>query len=247
VHSGPALERARQRLAQASNVAVLTGAGISAESGIPTFRDAQAGLWAQYDPMQLASEQGFRRDPALVWRWYAARRERVVAAQPNPGHLALAQAESRFAQFHLITQNVDGLHRRAGSRNVNEIHGNILRTVCLGACGFVEDDPSSLPPGEPPRCPACGEWLRPGVIWFGQALDSAALSAADEAAAACDLMLVVGTSGLVYPAAGLPARARAAGAAIIVVNLQASELDGIADDVLRGPAATVLPALLTAD
>jgi NAD-dependent deacetylase len=240
------LARARELLVAAQRVAVLTGAGISAESGIPTFRDAQSGLWSKYDPMQLASEDGFRRDPALVWRWYAMRRKRVAAAEPNAGHRALARAEDRFQSFKVITQNVDGLHRRAGSRDVNEIHGNILRTTCLAACGFAEEDPTRLPPGEPPRCPFCGEWLRPGVIWFGQSLDAQALGAAESAAAACDVMLVVGTSGLVYPAAGLPAQAALAGARIVVVNVQPSELDGLADANVRGPAGDVLPTLLDA-
>ncbi len=162
---------ARDYIGQARHVAVLTGAGISAESGIPTFRDATTGLWAKFDPMQLASEAGFRADPPLVWRWYAWRRGLVADAQPNAGHLALAAAQSRFDSFELITQNVDGLHARAGNTPI-ELHGNLMRTVCLARCGFAEDDPRRLPAGEPPRCPACGDWLRPGVVWFGEMLDA---------------------------------------------------------------------------
>lgn len=236
---------ARDHIAHARRVAVLTGAGISAESGIPTFRDATTGLWAKYDPMQLASEDGFRADPQLVWRWYAWRRGLVVDARPNAGHLALAAAQSRFDSFALITQNVDGLHARAGSTPI-ELHGNLMRTVCLARCGFAEDDPRRLPTGEPPRCPACGDWLRPGVVWFGEMLDTATLQQAQAAAARCDVMLVIGTSGLVFPAAGLPSEALRHGAKVIVVNPQASELDELATVVVRGTAALELPDLLAA-
>ena len=237
------VERAKQRIAAAHNVAVLTGAGISAESGIPTFRDAQTGLWAKFDPMQLASEEGFRADPRTVWRWYAWRRQLVAEAQPNAGHRALAAASPRFASFEVITQNVDGLHARAGSKPI-ELHGNIMRTACLARCGFSEDDAQRLPAGEPPRCPRCGGWLRPDVVWFGELLDVQTLARAEQAAARCDLMLVIGTSGLVFPAAGLPAVAARAGAAVIVVNPQASELDALASVVVCETAAVALPQLL---
>lgn len=239
-----AIARARELLAKAHRVAVLTGAGISAESGIPTFRDAQTGLWARYDPMQLATEEGFRADPSLVWRWYAWRRELVGQARPNAGHRALAAAEARFEKFRVITQNVDGLHARAGSTDPIELHGNIMRTVCLERCGFVEESPARLPPGGPPRCPHCGAWLRPAVVWFGEMLDPQALGDASEETSACDVMLVVGTSGLVYPAAGLPAGARRAGADVITVNPDPTELDGLATVRIRGKAAEVLPPLL---
>lgn len=238
------LGAAREYLAHARRVAVLTGAGISAESGIPTFRDATSGLWAKFDPMQLASEDGFRADPPLVWRWYAWRRGLVANAQPNAGHHALASAQSHFDSFELITQNVDGLHTRAGSAPI-ELHGSILRTVCLARCGFSQGDPVSLPPGEPPRCPRCNDWLRPDVVWFGEMLDVATLQRA-QAAARCDLMLVIGTSGLVYPAAGLPAEALRRGAKVIIVNPQASDLDELATIVLRGTAAVELPRLFAA-
>lgn len=232
-------------LARARRVAVLTGAGISAESGIPTFRDATSGLWAKFDPMQLASEDGFRADPPLVWRWYEWRRGLVANARPNAGHAALASAQSRFDAFDLITQNVDGLHTRAGSAPI-ELHGSIIRTVCLARCGFTEDDPRRLPPGEPPRCPRCNDWLRPDVVWFGEMLDVATLQQAQLAAASCDVMLVVGTSGLVYPAAGLPAEALRNSAQVIIVNPQASDLDQLATIVVRGTAAVELPRLLAA-
>lgn len=240
------LAAARKALAEARFVAVLTGAGMSAESGIPTFREAQTGLWARFDPAQLATEEGFRADPALVWRWYAWRRELVSRAQPNAGHVALARAEARVDRLRVITQNVDGLHAGAGSRDVVELHGNILRTICLERCGFREPRPERLPEGEPPVCPRCGSWLRPGVVWFGETLDPDALEQAHADASTCDVMLVVGTSGLVYPAAGLPAVARRRGGAVITINPDATELDGLASICLRGKAAEVLPALLEA-
>ncbi len=238
------LGAARARLTSVRRLAVLTGAGMSAESGVPTFRDAQTGLWSRFDPMQLASPEGFRADPALVWRWYAWRRELVRGAQPNPGHLALARAAGRFDSLRIVTQNVDGLHQRAGSRDVIEIHGNILRTRCLDECGMSYERPEDLPAGEPPRCPGCGGWLRPGVVWFGEMLDPQTLHAAGAALRGAEALLVIGTSGLVYPAAGLPLQARRAGAAIIIVNPQPSEIDSVADVVVRGTAGAVLPALL---
>ena len=237
------LSAAREYLAHARRVAVLTGAGISAESGIPTFRDATSGLWAKFDPMQLASEDGFRADPPLVWRWYAWRRGLIANTKPNAGHRALASAQSRFESFKLITQNVDGLHARAGSAPI-ELHGSIVRTVCLARCGFEEIDPTRLPPGEPPRCPQCNDWLRPDVVWFGEMLDAATLQQGQTAAASCDVMLVIGTSGLVYPAAGLPAEAARCGAKVIIVNPNASDLDELAAVVVRGTAAVELPELL---
>jgi NAD-dependent deacetylase len=179
-----------------------------------------------------------------VWRWYAWRRELVGKARPNPGHLALARAEARFERFRVITQNVDGLHARAGSTDPIELHGNILRTICLEKCGFIEESPARLPAGQPPRCPRCGAWLRPGVVWFGEMLDGRALQEASQEAEECDVILVVGTSGLVYPAAGLPATARRRGAGVISVNPDATELDDLATVCIRGKAAEVLPPLL---
>lgn len=238
------LELARSWVAGARKVAVLTGAGMSAESGVPTFRDAQTGLWSRFDPMQLASPEGFRADPQLVWRWYAWRRELVAKAKPNAGHVALAQAAARFASLRIVTQNVDGLHERAGSRDVIEIHGNILRTRCLAECGMLFAQPESLPAGEPPRCPRCGHWLRPDVVWFGEMLEPDRLRAAEAACTSSDVLLVVGTSGLVYPAAGLPQLARRSGAKVVIINPQPTDIDPVADAVIQSTAAAALPALL---
>jgi NAD-dependent deacetylase len=241
-----ALAAARAAVAAARRVTVLTGAGMSADSGVPTFRDAQTGLWARFDPYTLASPAGFAADPALVWRWYAWRREGVARARPHDGHRALArvQASGRFASFALITQNVDGLHAAAGSTGVIELHGNLMHSHCSEGCGARFARPSDLPAGEPPHCPNCGAALRPSVVWFGEMLDAAVLARALQAAVDCDLLLVVGTSGQVYPAAALPGRAREAGAQVIVINPQPGELDAAATVVLRQGAAVALPALL---
>jgi NAD-dependent deacetylase len=234
------------RIAAARSLFVLTGAGMSAESGIPTFRDAQSGLWARFDPMQLASPEGFRADPSLVWEWYASRREGVRAVQPNAGHVALA----RFAQQHpgrlrIVTQNVDDLHQRAGSEGVIRLHGDILQDIWLDRCARDPVcDTEWAAPGSPPRCAECGNQVRPGVVWFGEMLPVAALTAAERLAQQCDVMLVVGTSGAVYPAAGLAGRARRAGAQVVIVNPEPSEIDDQAHLLLRGTAAHLLPLLL---
>jgi NAD-dependent deacetylase len=230
--------RAAQRLA------VLTGAGMSAESGVPTFRDAQTGLWAQFDPEQLATEDAFRANPKMVWDWYAFRRELIAKVEPNAGHRALA----RFAQRHLsrltlITQNVDGLHQRAGSRGVLALHGNIFEDKWLDAPKACCNSDAAAA-GSPPFCGRCGNLLRPDVVWFGEALPLRTLAAAEAAARECDLMLVIGTSGVVYPAAGL---ARMAAGKVVVINPEPTELDDTADTVLRGKAAQVLPQLMMED
>ena len=248
------IDEARHRIAVAARtpggVAVLTGAGMSAESGIPTFRDAMTGLWSRFDPAQLASEQGFRADPARVWSWYAERREGVRAAQPNAGHHALAA----FAQRHpgaltVITQNVDDLHQRAGNADAIRLHGDILQDRWLDTRACREPlgcDTASVTPGTPPRCTRCSNLVRPGVVWFGEELPPDALRAAERAAQRCEVLLVVGTSGAVWPAAGLAAMARRAGAWVAIVNPHESEIDGDAHAVLRGTAALLLPALLAA-
>lgn len=238
----------RERIASAPSICVLTGAGMSAESGIPTFRDAQAGLWARFDPAQLASEEGFRADPAMVWDWYAERRVAVRAALPNAGHRALAAfAQRRPGVLTVVTQNVDDLHQRAGNVETIRLHGDILSDRWLDRChASPACAVTSARPGRPPRCERCANLLRPGVVWFGEMLPAAALDAAERAAAACALMLVVGTSGAVWPAAGLAALARRAGAHVAIVNPQPSEIDDEADLTLRGTAATVLPVLFAA-
>ena len=234
------------RIARAKAVCVLSGAGMSAESGIPTFRDAQTGLWARFDPAQLASPEGFRADPPLVWDWYAERRAGVRAAQPNAGHLALGRwAGAHPGRLTVVTQNVDDLHQRAGNTDAIRLHGDILEDRWLDPCPrdpWCDTDWAA--PGRPPRCAQCGNRVRPGVVWLGELLPPAALEAAERAARRCELMLVVGTSGAVWPAAGLAATARRAGAFVAIVNPQPSEIDDDAHAVLRGTAADLLPRLL---
>lgn len=229
---------------QARHIAVLTGAGVSAESGVPTFRDAQTGYWAQFRAEDMATPEGFRAHPQQVWDWYQFRRSLVAQVQPNAAHRALAA----FAQQHpgritLVTQNVDGLHQRAGSPQVLCLHGDLLRNRWLDLpCPHC--DLENTVDAHPPYCDACGNRVRPDVVWFGEPLPLAVLDAAQAAARTCDLMLVVGTAGAVYPAAGLAHSARAAGARVVVVNTAASALDDVAHAVLRGTAAAVVPALL---
>lgn len=230
-------------LRKARRVAALTGSGVSAESGVPTFRDAYkgSGLWERFDPEELATPEAFARNPKLVWEWYSWRRELVAGAEPNPAHRALAELERRVPLFTLITQNVDGLHRRAGSENVIELHGNILRTVCS-----AERTPQEPGEGSPPRCPRCGAPLRPDVVWFGEALPPGAMEAASEAARGCEVFLCAGTSGVVYPAAGLPREAAESGALLVEVNPEPTPVTPLAEFVLRGRAGEVLPALVAA-
>jgi NAD-dependent protein deacetylase/lipoamidase len=235
------LAQARAWLASARSIAVLTGAGISAESGIPTFR-GPGGLWKTYRPEDLATPQAFARDPKLVWEWYDWRRKRVAAAAPNPGHLALAALESRGTAFALITQNVDGLHRAAGNRNIIELHGNLWRLRCV-SCGREEENLSVPLSPLPPRC-TCGGLLRPGVVWFGEALPADAIRQAMLAAEQCDVFLVCGTSAVVYPAAALPDRAIAAGAQVIEVNLEPTPFSESAHVSLRGRCGELLPQLI---
>lgn len=225
----------------AQSIAVLTGAGMSAESGVPTFRDAQTGLWSKFDPQQLATEEAFRANPPLVWDWYAHRRQMIADVQPNAGHVALAEFARRHpGRLTLITQNVDGLHQQAGSAGVLALHGNIADDKWLDpprdCCNL-----DAVAAGSPPSCDRCGNMLRPAVVWFGEPLPLDAMDAAQEAARRCDLMLVVGTSGVVYPAAGL---ARTTRGKVVVINPDETGLDDAADVVLRGTAAALLPELL---
>ncbi|PWV62433.1 SIR2 family NAD-dependent protein deacylase [Plasticicumulans acidivorans] len=231
-----------ERLRRARRVAALTGAGVSAESGVPTFRDVHSGLWARYRPEDLASPEAFARDPALVWNWYAWRRQNVAAAAPNPAHFALAALATLIPEFTLITQNVDGLHRRAGSQALIELHGSIQRTVCSGRQRH-EVEQWTEDGSEPPRCPVCSALLRPDVVWFGESLPHDTIDAAFRAAEECEVFLCIGTSTLVYPAAELPFFAHRHGACVVEVNPHNTPLSSVADFRLSGPAGEVLPTL----
>lgn len=233
-------------LRRARRLLVLTGAGVSAESGIATFRDAQTGLWARFRPEDLATPEAFRRDPALVWRWYAWRREQVAQAQPNPAHYALAELARRRSTT-LVTQNVDDLHQRAGSLDVVCLHGSLMRTICSRTRREIGTDWLAGQHGEPPSSPHHPEGLaRPGVVWFGESLPAEALEQATAAARRCDAVLAVGTSALVYPAAGLPALAQQHGAWFAEINPQATPLSASADLVVAAAAGLALPAALAA-
>jgi NAD-dependent deacetylase len=226
----------------ARHVAVLTGAGVSAESGIPTFRDALTGLWASYRPEDLATPTAFRRNPRMVWAWYRMRRLEIARKEPNPGHHALVRLEALVPRFTLITQNVDGLHARAGSRDVVELHGNIARVKCAD-CDLVADRFEDT--DEVPRCSSCGGLLRPDVVWFGEILPAAAYERAERAANDADVFLSVGTSNLVEPAASLPWIAAGHGARVAIVNPSAEgQRTGDRIHFLLGPAGRVLPELV---
>ena len=229
-------------LRNARKLAVLTGSGISAESGVPTFRDAQTGLWSKFRPEDLATPEAFQRNPKLVWEWYAWRRELVSQAQPNTGHLALVELEKRIPRFTLITQNVDGLHHAAGSTDVIELHGSVWRARCL-ACRAAHDVRGLSFDNGTPSCLECGNHLRPDVVLFGETLPPGAFERAAGAAESCELCFVVGTSAVVYPAASLPEIARAAGAFVVEVNAERTPLSEFCDEVLTGKAGEILPLL----
>lgn len=236
------MNQAREWLKAASSVVVLTGAGISAESGVPTFRGA-GGLWNRQRAEDLATPEAFARDPLLVWQWYDWRRASLATVQPDSGHLALAELERRKPRFTLITQNVDGLHERAGSRNVIRLHGDIWMVRCT-ACGRETRDERAPLPELPPRCESCGGMLRPGVVWFGEALPQEAFRRANEATRRADVFLVVGTSAVVYPAAGLVPLAKASGARVIECNIEETPFSSGLDRSFRGKAGEVLPQLI---
>lgn len=231
-------------LRDATKLTVLTGAGVSQESGLRTFRDAQTGLWAQYKPEDLASPQAFARNPKLIWDWYAWRREAVKSVRPNAGHYALAEIEKRIPEFTLITQNVDGLHRMAGSQNILELHGNIQRVRCSECYSFTEawdDDSESVP-----QCAECGRFLRPDVVWFGEALPRDQLEAAVLAARSCEIFFSIGTSGVVQPAASLAFAAHNKGAVVVEINAESTPLTPKANYFLQGKSGEILPELLRA-
>jgi NAD-dependent deacetylase len=233
-----------QKLHAAKCVTASTGAGISVESGVPTFRDRQKGLWAQYNPEELSTPRAFLRNPRLVWEWYAWLRKQVAAANPNAAHHALARMEGIFPQFHLVTQNIDGLHQRAGSKRVIELHGNITRSKCFDEnTVFTTWDET----GEvPPKCPDCGGWLRPDVVWFEEPMPEVEMELAERASTGCDVFISIGTSVVVYPAAALPFEALRSGATVVEINPQPTALTEEAHYVLPGPAGNVLPELLKA-
>lgn len=230
----------------AERITVLTGAGMSAESGLPTFRDAETGLWARYDPMTLATPEAWNDDPGLVWAWYQRRRFQLAAVEPNPGHRAIAALGTRL-DVAVVTQNVDDLHERAGTDDVIHLHGSLTGSHC-DRCAARYSIPAVDPEAErlsPIGC-ECGGLIRPSVVWFGEQLPEAEFGRAIDRAESSDLMLVIGTSGLVYPAAGLPELARAQGALIVEINPNESGLSASADIVWRSGASAALTALLGA-
>jgi NAD-dependent deacetylase len=246
-----ALETVAEHIRRTSRVTVLTGAGVSAASGVPTFRGS-GGLWREFRAEDLATPEAFRRDPRLVWEWYDWRRQTVAACRPNAAHRVLAAWSRRIPDFTLITQNVDGLHEDAGTANVVRLHGSIWRVRCARSrceAGAARDDRRVPLPELPPRC-ACGDFLRPDIVWFGEALEPGSIDRAQAAAADCDVFLTVGTSAVVHPAAGLVYEARAHGAYTVEVNPEATPASSRVDLTLRGPAEDVLAVLeerLTAD
>ncbi len=228
-------------LDRTTRVVVLTGAGISAESGIPTFRGEQ-GLWRQFRAEELATLEAFERDPRLVWEWYDWRRGIIGRAEPNEGHRTISAWQDVFPSFSLITQNIDGLHERAGSRDPVELHGNIWKLRCLRE-GTVTESREVPLHSLPPLCPACGAMLRPHVVWFGEALEGRVLDEAFRRSASCDVMFVVGTSAIVHPAASLPLAAADSGAKIVEVNPDPTPLSRTADFIFRGKAGQILPVI----
>ncbi len=241
-----------QRIRQAQHVVVFTGAGVSQESGIPTFRDALTGLWERYDAQRLATPEAFANEPDLVWGWYEWRRALVLRCEPNAAHDAIASMSDKVVTLTLITQNVDDLHERAGSKNAIHLHGSLHAPRCQ-ACGSLHGLPAGIPDEpdggrrqEPPECGHCGGRIRPGVVWFGESLPANSWRQAEAAVKSCDVLFSIGTSSLVYPAAELPHQAAAGGACVIQVNPNATELDALAHYNLRGKAGDVMSALVEA-
>lgn len=248
--SDPIIQQAADLIRSSRHLVALTGAGVSKESGVPTFRDSMDGLWAQFDPQQIATPTAFQLDPGLVWRWYEYRRQTIRPAKPNGGHYALARLQQLFPHMRLITQNVDDLHEQAGSTDVIRLHGRITDSRCSANCRgiptLIDITDEQRAAEMPPPCPHCGALLRPNVVWFGEALPSVALSMAFRAIESADVLLVVGTSGVVRPAADMPFLAKRAGAKIIEFNPEASAITEIADLWLKGPSGDLLPRVLAA-
>jgi NAD-dependent deacetylase len=229
-----------ERFLKSELTVVLTGAGVSAESGVPTFRDALTGLWKNFDPMQLATPEAFRADPDMVWKWYRHRRGLALKVEPNPGHHAIKEMEDLAKDFLLVTQNVDNLHQRAGSKKVVEFHGNIMRYRCFNDCVVMDDTDNE----EPFKCEKCGDWIRPDVVWFGEAIPEKALRESMGSVGRCDLLFTIGTSGVVQPAASLPMMAKSNGAFVVEVNLQSTPVTPEVDVFLEGKSGEVMPVLV---
>jgi len=246
-----AIQDCANYLLAAKQIVVLTGAGVSKESGIPTFRDALGGLWTRYDPTELATPQAFRENPKLVWDFYEYRRELMRPAEPNPGHYALAALQKRFPTLRIITQNVDDLHERAGSTDVIRLHGNIAHNKCSANC---QGNPTLVDVSQitwdktsgPPPCPHCGKPVRPDVVWFGEMLPSDQLEHAAKLLQIADVMLVVGTSGMVSPSAEMPGIVKDNGGVVIEVNPDYSMISRIATLKLEGPSGVMLPQVVEA-
>lgn len=234
----------RARLRDAERVVAFTGAGISAESGVPTFR-GPGGIWAKFKPEELANMNAFMKNPDLVWEWYAHRRTILAGARPNAGHHALVRMEELIPEFSIVTQNIDNLHRRAGSGRVIELHGNIERNYCM-SCGQPWDDRDTPPAAGVPRCRGCGGIVRPDVVWFGEMLPEEEWETAAHLAEGADLFLSIGTSAAVYPAAGLPIMAKRGGAVLVEINPERTPLTPHADEFLQGSSTLILPALVEA-
>lgn len=232
-----------ETLKKAQHVVAMTGAGVSAESGVPTFRDAQTGLWAKYEPTELATPEAFESNPKLVWDWYAWRKTKVENVSPNAGHKALVEMANLVPQFTLITQNVDGLHQQAGSEPVHELHGNIMRARCYGQNHVAAEWPDDSEQ-QPPRCKECNGLMRPDVVWFNEGLPPHALKSAKEAAEKCDVFFSIGTSSVVYPAADLAIDAINKGAVVVEINPNETPLTPYAKYSLSGPSGKILPLIL---
>jgi NAD-dependent deacetylase len=234
-------EKLKSLLVKDTKVAVLTGAGISAESGVPTFR-GEEGLWKKFRPEELATFDAFMANPQLVWEWYEYRRKIIDEIKPNPGHFALVDFQNHFDRFDLITQNVDGLHHAAGSRNVIELHGNILKNRCIG-CGKKYETLEGIAQGTPPEC-TCGANIRPDVVWFGEMLPEDAIHRAFAVSSECGLFFSVGTSAVVHPAASLPLMAKRGGAFVVEINVSPTEISHLVDETLLGKSGEILPSLV---
>lgn len=234
------IERIVKKIRGAKKIVFFTGAGISAESGISTFRGA-GGLWNKLKPEELASFDAFMKNPDRVWDWYQYRKEIIHQSQPNAAHLAIAEAEKYFPEVTVVTQNIDNLHRRAGSSTVHELHGNIEKNYCIG-CGRRYDSPGFAANGVP-KC-QCGSLIRPDIVWFGEMLPEEAYQASEKAAQSCDAVFVIGTSAVVYPAAQIPIIAKRTGAFLIEINIEKTELSRMADISIFGKAGEIMPAIL---